>query len=61
MVNSGGTVNKIRFGDRLRRFLAIAMMFSVGWTVWIICELNPPPLKLKFSDRIALPDPTTKK
>ena len=61
MVNSSGTVNTINFGDRLWGLLAIAMMFSGGRSVGIICELNPPPLKLKFSDSIALPDPTTKK
>ena len=37
-------MSKIKLGEWLWRFLAIVMMFSVGWTVWIIYQLNPPPL-----------------
>jgi hypothetical protein len=33
-----------KLGEWMWRFLAIVMMFSVGWTVWIIYQLNPPPL-----------------
>jgi hypothetical protein len=44
MVNSSATMSKIKLGEWLWRFLAVVMMFSVGWTVWIIYQLNPPPL-----------------
>ena len=37
-------MGKSRLGEWFWRFLAIVMMFSVGWTVWIIYQLNPPPL-----------------
>jgi len=37
-------MGKTKIGEWLWRFLAIVMMFSVGWTVWIIYQLNPPPL-----------------
>ena len=43
MVNSAGTM-QTKLGEWMWRFLAIVMMFSVGWTVWIIYQLNPPPL-----------------
>ena len=33
-----------KLGEWMWRFLAIVMMFSVGWTVWIIYQINPPPL-----------------
>ena len=33
-----------KLSEWMWRFLAIVMMFSVGWTVWIIYQLNPPPL-----------------
>jgi len=33
-----------KLGEWFWRFLAVVMMFSVGWTVWIIYQLNPPPL-----------------
>ena len=33
-----------KLGEWMWRFLAIVMMISVGWTVWIIYQLNPPPL-----------------
>ena len=45
MVNSAGTM-QTKLGEWMWRFLAIVMMFSVGWTVWIIYQLNPPPLTL---------------
>ena len=44
MVNSPPSMSKAKIGEWLWRFLAIVMMFSVGWTVWIIYQLNPPPL-----------------
>jgi hypothetical protein len=37
-------MSKTIIGEWLWRFLAVVMMFSVGWTVWIIYQLNPPPL-----------------
>jgi len=37
-------MSKTRIGEWLWRFLAVVMMFSVAWTVWIIYQLNPPPL-----------------
>ena len=43
MVNSAATM-QTKLGEWMWRFLAIVMMFSVGWTVWIIYQLNPPPL-----------------
>ena len=43
MVNSP-SMGKTKIGEWLWRFLAIVMTFSVGWTVWIIYQLNPPPL-----------------
>jgi len=42
MVDSHAAMTKL--GEWLWRFLAIVMTFSVGWTVWIIYQLNPPPL-----------------
>jgi hypothetical protein len=44
MVNSPATMSKTKIGEWLWRFLAVVMMFSVAWTVWIIYQLNPPPL-----------------
>ena len=44
MVNSRRIMGKTKLGEWMWRFLAIVMMFSVGWTVWIIYQLNPPPL-----------------
>ena len=46
MVNSQPTMGRTKMGEWLWRFLAIVMMFSVAWTVWIIYQLNPPPLVL---------------
>jgi len=37
-------MSKTKIGEWFWRFLAVVMMFSVGWTVWIIYQLNPPPL-----------------
>lgn len=44
MVNSPWTMGKTKIGEWLWRFLTIVMMFSVGWTIWIIYQLNPPSL-----------------
>ena len=44
MVNSRGIMSKTKLGEWMWRFLAIVMTFSVAWTVWIIYQLNPPPL-----------------
>ena len=37
-------MSKTKLGEWFWRFLAVVMMFSVAWTVWIIYQLNPPPL-----------------
>jgi hypothetical protein len=37
-------MSKTKIGEWLWRFLAVVMMFSVAWTMWIIYQLNPPPL-----------------
>ena len=44
MVNSPWSMGTTKIGEWLWRFLAVVMMFSVAWTVWIIYQLNPPPL-----------------
>jgi len=44
MVNSSAIMSKTKVGEWLWRFLAVVMMFSVAWTIWIIYQLNPPPL-----------------
>jgi hypothetical protein len=44
MVNSIWTMSKTKIGEWMWRFLAVVMMFSVAWTLWIIYQLNPPPL-----------------
>ena len=31
-------------GEWFWRFLALVMLISVGWVVWIIYQINPPPL-----------------
>ena len=37
-------MSKTKISEWMWRFLAIAMMFSVVWSVWIIYQLNPPAL-----------------
>jgi hypothetical protein len=37
-------MSKTKFGEWFWRFLSIVMLFTVGWTIWIIYQLNPPPL-----------------
>ena len=44
MVNWTGTMGKAKIGEWLWRLLAAAMLFAVGWTVWIYSQLNPPAL-----------------
>lgn len=44
MLNCSGTMGKAKVSEWLWRFLAAMMLFSVGWTMWIIYQLNPPPL-----------------
>ena len=44
MINWPGTMSKVKVGEWMWRFLAAMMLFSVGWTMWIIYQLNPPPL-----------------
>jgi len=44
MVNSRATMSNTKLGEWFWRFLAVVMMFAVGWTIWIIYQLNPPPL-----------------
>ena len=44
MVDWRGTMGKVGLSEWLWRFLAAAMLFSVGWTTWIFYQLNPPPL-----------------
>jgi hypothetical protein len=34
----------MKFGEWMWRFLAGAMLIVVGWTIWIIYQLNPSPL-----------------
>ena len=44
MLNWPRTMSKVKVGEWMWRFLAAMMLFSVGWTMWIIYQLNPPPL-----------------
>jgi hypothetical protein len=37
-------MGKVKLSEWLWRFLAAAMLFSVGWAMWIFYQLNPPPL-----------------
>ena len=34
----------MKFSEWMWRFLAGAMLIVVGWTIWILYQLNPPPL-----------------
>ncbi len=34
----------IGLSEWMWRFLALAMVFVVGWMVWVLYQLNPPPL-----------------
>src|SRR5258706_12154475 len=44
MVNWTGTMGKANLSEWSWRFLAAAMLFSFGWTLWIFYQLNAPPL-----------------
>ena len=37
-------MSKIKVGEWMWRFLAGAMLIVIGWAIWIIYQLNPPPL-----------------
>ena len=37
-------MGKVKLSEWLWRFLATAMLFAVGWSMWIFYQLNPPPL-----------------
>jgi hypothetical protein len=30
----------------LWRFIAVAMLFEIGWVIWIAIQINPPPIAL---------------
>ena len=34
----------VRLSEWMWRFLALAMVFVVGWMIWVLYQLNPPPL-----------------
>ena len=44
MVNWLGTMGKGRISEWMWRFLALVMLFAVGWSMWIFYQLNPVPL-----------------
>ena len=44
MLNWPAAMGKVKVSEWLWRFLAAMMLFSVVWTIWIIYQLNPPPL-----------------
>jgi hypothetical protein len=37
-------MSKAQVSEWMWRFLALVMLFAVGWTMWIFYQLNPPPL-----------------
>jgi hypothetical protein len=37
-------MGKIKLSEWIWRFLAAAMLFTVGWTLWILYQINPPSL-----------------
>lgn len=37
-------ISKVRVSEWMWRFLALTMLVTVGWMVWILYQLNPPPL-----------------
>jgi hypothetical protein len=37
-------MSKARVSEWMWRFLALVMVFAVGWTMWIFYQLNAPPL-----------------
>ena len=44
MVNCPALMGKIKLSEWIWRFLAAAMLFTVGWTLWILYQINPPSL-----------------
>ena len=44
MVDWPGTMGKARISEWLWRFLAAVILFAVGWTMWIMYQINPAPL-----------------
>jgi len=44
MVNCPGIMGKVKLSEWMWRFLAAAMLFTVGWTIWILYQINPPSL-----------------
>jgi hypothetical protein len=44
MVDCRWTMSKVKISEWLWRFLASVMVFAVGWTLWILYQLNVPPL-----------------
>ena len=44
MVDWDWTMSKVKISEWLWRFLAGVMVFAVGWTIWILYQLNAPPL-----------------
>ncbi len=37
-------MGKVKLSEWMWRFLAAAMLFTVGWTIWILYQINPPSL-----------------
>jgi hypothetical protein len=37
-------MSDIRVSEWVWRFLALTMLFTVGWMLWVMYQLNPPPL-----------------
>jgi hypothetical protein len=44
MLNWRGKVGKVKISEWLWRFLAAVMVFAVGWILWILYQINPPPI-----------------
>jgi hypothetical protein len=44
MVDWAGTMGTVKIGEWWWRFLAVVMLFAVGWAMWIFYQLNPSPL-----------------
>lgn len=37
-------MGKVKIGEWFWRFLAAVMLFTVAWSLWILYQINPPPL-----------------
>jgi hypothetical protein len=44
MIDWFRTMGKVRTGEWMWRFLALVMLFAVGWSAWIFYQINPAPL-----------------